>query len=50
MIIKQMESEFGNKAPLSITRGKVHDYLGMRIDYTREGKVHHNDTVYPKHD
>ena len=24
---------------LSITRGKVHDYLGMTIDYSEPGKV-----------
>jgi hypothetical protein len=45
MMVKKMEAEFGNEAPLSITRGKVHDYLGMRIDYTNKGKV--NITMIP---
>jgi hypothetical protein len=34
-IIRQLEAEFGNEAPLSITRGKLQDYHGTRIDYTR---------------
>jgi Reverse transcriptase (RNA-dependent DNA polymerase) len=44
-IIAQLETEFGKEAPLSITRGKVHDYFGMRIDYTSAGKV--NITMIP---
>ena len=38
-IIKLLESEFGKEAPLTQTRGKVHDYLGMTIDYSVSGKV-----------
>ena len=38
-IIKQLEGEFAKEAPLSITRGKVHDYLGMTLDFTIDGKV-----------
>jgi hypothetical protein len=38
-LIKLLESEFGKEAPLTITRGKVHDYLGMTLDYTEDGKV-----------
>lgn len=38
-ILKQLNDEFGKEAPLSVTRGKVHDYLGMRIDYSEPGKV-----------
>ena len=37
--IKQMEEEFGADAPLSISRGKVHDYLGMNLDFHVEGEV-----------
>ena len=37
--IKQMEAEFGTEAPLSISRGKVHDYLGMNLDFCVEGEV-----------
>jgi hypothetical protein len=38
-VISKLKAEFGNEAPLSITRGKIHDYLGMRIYYYRPGKV-----------
>ena len=37
--IKQMEEEFGADAPLSISCGKVHDYLGMNLDFRVEGEV-----------
>ena len=37
--IKQMEAEFGTEAPLSISRGKVHDYLGMNLDFCVDGEV-----------
>jgi hypothetical protein len=32
-------SEFGNKAPLTQTCGKVHEYLGMTTDFSMSGKV-----------
>jgi hypothetical protein len=38
-IISLLSSEFGKESPLTINRGKVHDYLGMTIDYTQDGKV-----------
>jgi hypothetical protein len=38
-VIKQLEAEFGKEAPLTITRGKTHDYLGMTLDYSIDGKV-----------
>ena len=37
--IKLIDDEFGNEAPITVTRGKVHDYLGMTLDYTEKGKV-----------
>ena len=37
--IKQMEEEFRTDAPLSISCGKVHDYLGMNLDFHVEGEV-----------
>ena len=27
------------RAPLTITRGKIHDYLGMTLDFTKDGIV-----------
>jgi Reverse transcriptase (RNA-dependent DNA polymerase) len=38
-VIKQIEKEFGKEAPLTIMRGKTHDYLGMTLDYSIDGKV-----------
>jgi hypothetical protein len=29
----------GKRAPLTITRGRVHDYLGMTLDYSENGVV-----------
>jgi hypothetical protein len=38
-IIQQLEKTFGEEAPLTITHSKVHDYLGMTIDYSTSSKV-----------
>ena len=38
-IIKLLEGEFGKDASLTITHGKVQDYLGMTINYISPGKV-----------
>ena len=43
-----VESEFGKEAPLTVTRGKVHVYLGMTIDYSTEGKVRFSMMNYIK--
>lgn len=45
-IIDQLSSEFGADAPLTVHRGKVHDYLGMVIDYSTPKKVHIKMTNY----
>jgi hypothetical protein len=37
-IIKRINDEFGKESPITITRGKVHDYLGMTLDYSERGK------------
>jgi hypothetical protein len=38
-IIDLLSAQFGKESPLTINRGKVHEYLGMTIDYTDDGKV-----------
>ena len=38
-MIDLMSEEFGNDAPLTVSRDKVHEYLGMKFDYTEEGAV-----------
>ena len=41
-IIADLRSEFGKTADLTVRRGKIHDYLGMVIDYSIPGKVMFN--------
>ena len=41
-IIKMLEAEFGKEAPLTIRRGKIHDYLGMTLYFSIDGKVQIN--------
>lgn len=36
---KMLKHEFGVEAPLTKTRGKIHDYLGMTLDFSTCGKV-----------
>jgi hypothetical protein len=38
-MIGLIDKEFGKEAPITVTRGKVHDYLGMTLDYSKKGKV-----------
>ena len=38
-VIALLESEFGKEAPLTVSREKVHEYLGVTIDFRVEGKV-----------
>ncbi|KAG7345606.1 reverse transcriptase RNA-dependent DNA polymerase [Nitzschia inconspicua] len=38
-IFAKLQEEFGKEAPLSVTRGEVHNYLGMRINFSVDGKV-----------
>ena len=38
-IISKLQARFGKEAPLTVNRGKVHEYLGMTIDFSEDGKV-----------
>jgi hypothetical protein len=38
-VLRFLNERYGKEAPLVVTRGKVHDYLGMTIDYSVDGKV-----------
>jgi hypothetical protein len=38
-IIEMIDNEFGKVAPFTITRGWIHDYLGMTLDFSEQGKV-----------
>jgi hypothetical protein len=41
-------NSYGKEAPLTITRGKIHEYLGMTIDYSIKGKVQFTMIPYIK--
>jgi hypothetical protein len=38
-VIALLEREFGKEAPLTVQRGRVHDYLGMCLDFSSPGKM-----------
>jgi hypothetical protein len=38
-VAEKLNAKYGQEAPLVIHRGKVHEYLGMTIDYSEDGKV-----------
>ena len=38
IIIGQLEARFGKTDPLTVTRGKVHEFLGMTLDFSTEGE------------
>ena len=37
--IQQMEETFGKDTPLSVSCGRMHDYLGMTLDFCNKGEV-----------
>ena len=37
--IQQMEETFGKDTPLSVSRGRTRDYLGMTLDFCNKGEV-----------
>lgn len=38
-ILARLNERFGKEQPLTVSRGRIHDYLGMRFDYTVPGQV-----------
>ena len=38
MIINKLNDEYGSKDNLTVTRGPVHEYLGMTIDFCIKGE------------
>ena len=44
--LSQLTSKYGKLSELSFIRGRVHDYLGMRLDYGTKVKVR---ITLPKH-
>ena len=46
MVLKKINDKYGRETPITTTRGKEHDYLGMLIDYSGGGKVQFMMTDY----
>ena len=44
--IHQMEEAFGKETPVSVSRGKKHEYLGMSLDFGHKGEVRINVEHY----
>lgn len=38
-LISWFSEKYGKLTPLTVGRGKIHDYLGMKLDFNRRGKV-----------
>ena len=38
-LLDEIDNEFGKEAPITVQRGKVHEYLGMTLDYSEPGKI-----------
>jgi len=45
-ILARLNDKYGREQPLSVTRGHVHDYLGMTLDYSTPGQVQFTMTDY----
>ena len=45
-VISQLTTKYGKISELSLSQGRVHDYLGVSLDYGTKGKVRIN---MPKH-
>jgi hypothetical protein len=43
---KWLNSKYGNNGKVTATHGKVHDYLGMELDYRKRGKLIINMSKY----
>lgn len=38
-VLEQLNQRFGKEQPLTVTRGVIHNYLGMKMDFSQPGKV-----------
>ena len=54
-ILKKLDSVYGQeivdgkRAEITINRGKIHDYLGMKLDYTKKGICKYHYAGFFKH-
>ena len=47
-LIDNLKSRYGKLQPLTVNRGKIHEYLGMVFDYSIDGEVHISMVEYVK--
>ena len=47
-LIRKLSKQYGKEVDLKIHRGKVHEYLGKKLDYHEQGKVKVEMTYYMK--
>ena len=45
-LINKFSKRYGKEADLTIHQGQVHEYMGMKIDYCKQGKVKINMKDY----
>ncbi len=45
-VVQRLKELYGKTAPLTISTGKVHEYLGMEIDSSKKGKVTYSQYDY----
>ena len=38
-LLNRMESKYGKEAPLTVNRGSVHEFVGMKLDYSKYVEV-----------
>jgi hypothetical protein len=38
-ILEELAGVFRTQAPLNITKGKIHEYLEMTFDFTKDGAM-----------
>ena len=38
-VLDRLNIRYGKETPLTVTRGDIHEYLGMTIDFSTDGKV-----------
>ena len=44
--LRWLNKNYGQMGEVKAHRGKTHDYLGMRLNYSKDGKVQINMTDY----
>ena len=37
-VIASLKAEYGQVGEMTVRQGKVHDYLGMKLDFSSQGK------------